>query len=49
MGLGDVIEVITKYTGIKWLVHKIFGKDCGCDKRKEKLNQIKINGRKRLE
>ena len=47
MGLGDIIEVITKYTGIKWLVHKIFGNDCGCDKRKKKLNQIKINGRKR--
>ena len=40
-GLGDTIEKITKATGIKKLVdttNKITGKDCGCDKRKETLN-----------
>jgi hypothetical protein len=41
-GLGDVIENITEVTGIKKVV-EIFadGKDCGCDERKKKLNEIK--------
>ena len=38
-GLGDSIEKITKATGIKNLVEKITNGDCGCDKRKEKLNK----------
>jgi len=41
MGLGDLIEWFTKKTGIKWLVKKIW-KDCKCDKRKEKANQVKL-------
>ena len=47
MRLGDLIELITTYTGVKWLVKKttkILGiEDCGCDRRKKKLNQIKID------
>jgi len=39
-GLGDSIEVFTRYTGIKWLVKKIIGEDCGCDERQEKLNKL---------
>ena len=42
-GLGDDVAKITKKTGIKKVVDKVFdklGKDCGCDKRQEKLNQI---------
>jgi len=42
-GLGDTIEKITKATGIKRIVEgaaKAVGKDCGCNKRKEKLNNI---------
>ena len=45
MKLGDFIELITTYTGIKWLVKKISkltGKDCGCDDRKNKLNDIEL-------
>lgn len=39
-GLGDSIEKLTKFTGIKPLVKKISGgKDCGCDKRRDKLNK----------
>ena len=38
-GLGDTIEKITTATGIKKVVHKIAGKDCGCKKRKETLNK----------
>jgi AAA15 family ATPase/GTPase len=39
-GLGDTIEKFTEATGIKKVVKWIAGEDCGCDKRKEKLNQI---------
>ena len=44
-GVGDVIESITKATGIKKLVETFTpdGKDCGCDKRKEQLNKIRFN------
>ena len=43
MLLGDAIEKVTTFTGIKKVVKTISkGKDCGCDKRKEKLNKIKI-------
>jgi len=45
MKLGDFIELITTYTGIKWLVKKwskLTGKDCGCDDRKNKLNDIEL-------
>ena len=43
MGLGDLAAFITKYTGISWIVKKLFGNDCGCDERKDKWNKIKIN------
>jgi len=43
-GLGDSIEKITKATGIHSLAQygaKIAGKkDCGCNKRKERLNRL---------
>ena len=42
-GLGDTVEKITKATGIKAVVDKVFdafGQDCGCDKRKEKMNKL---------
>lgn len=45
MKLGDLIELITTYTGIKWVVKKyskLTGKDCGCDERKEKLNDVEL-------
>tara|TARA_R110002167_G_scaffold70437_1_gene198512 strand:+ start:4663 stop:4806 length:144 start_codon:yes stop_codon:yes gene_type:complete len=38
-GLGDTIEKFTKVTGIKKLVNNM-SDDCGCNKRKEKLNKI---------
>jgi len=40
-GLGDTIEKITKVTGIKKAIEtvsKAVGKDCGCGKRKQFLN-----------
>ncbi len=39
-GLGDSIEKITTATRIKHLVEKITKGDCGCNKRKDKLNKI---------
>ena len=37
MLLGDAIEKLTTFTGIKKVVKSI-SKDCGCDKRKKILN-----------
>jgi|TARA_R110000803_G_scaffold34219_2_gene74802 hypothetical protein len=39
-GLGDLVEEVTKRTGIKSLVEKVTGKDCGCGKRRDKLNKL---------
>tara|TARA_R100001440_G_scaffold719_7_gene2330 strand:- start:7511 stop:7663 length:153 start_codon:yes stop_codon:yes gene_type:complete len=38
-GLGDSIEKITRATGLKKVVESV-SKDCGCKKRKEKLNTM---------
>ena len=40
MKLGNLIELITTYTGIKYLVdtyHSLRGTKCNCDKRKDAL------------
>ena len=39
-GLGDKIEKVTEWTGLKKLVKSIFGEQCGCEERKKKLNQM---------
>ena len=36
-GLGDTVESIIKFTGLDIFVK---GKDCGCEKRKEYLNEL---------
>jgi hypothetical protein len=49
-GLGDTIEKITEATGIKKAVElfsEITGIDCGCDERKELLNNL-ISYRKKV-
>jgi len=38
-GLGDTVENILEATGIAAVVKFIAGEDCGCNERKEKLNQ----------
>lgn len=48
MRLGDLIHTITKYTGIKFLVHLVVVKmlgyeSCGCEERRKKFNQMSIN------
>lgn len=52
MKLGDMVYVFTRYTGIRWIVKKVsklMGVDCGCERRREEWNEIKIfrDGRKR--
>ena len=45
LGLGDIVESITKATGIKSVVDKVsdvLGFDCGCDERKESWNKISL-------
>ena len=45
IGLGDVVETITRFTGIKAIVDsysKKTGKKCGCQSRKQKLNKIQL-------
>jgi hypothetical protein len=42
-GLGDTVEAITKATGIKTIVDagsKVLKKDCGCQARKNRLNDL---------
>jgi hypothetical protein len=39
-GFGDTVAKFTEATGIDKVVHFIAGEDCGCDKRKEKLNKM---------
>mgnify|MGYP003123993136 FL=1 len=38
IGLGDIVEKVTEATGIKKAVKFIAGEDCGCNERKEKMN-----------
>ena len=42
MKLGTTLEKIFKFLGIAWVVKKIWGEDCGCQERKEKLDNIKV-------
>lgn len=39
-GLGDTVAAITEATGIKDVVKALFGENCGCDIRQEKLNEL---------
>ena len=42
-GLGDTVEKFTKATGIKTIVDKVsqgLNVPCGCQQRKEKLNEL---------
>ena len=42
-GLGDTVEKFTRATGIKKAVDavsKAVGKDCGCNKGRDKLNKM---------
>ena len=48
-GLGDTIEKVTMATGIKKVVDTVARKtkrDCGCKRRKDKLNKMFPYGEK---
>lgn len=38
MKVGTLLEKIFKAIGIQWIVKKIFGEDCGCEERRDKLD-----------
>ena len=42
MKLGTLLEKIFKFTGIAFIVKKIWGDKCGCEERKQKLDNIKV-------
>lgn len=39
-GFGDSVEKFTKATGIKRVVNKVSGGNCGCGSRQAKLNKM---------
>jgi len=39
-GLGDTVEQVLEATGISKIAKWILGEDCGCDKRKQILNDM---------
>lgn len=39
-GLGDIVEKFTAVTGIKSAVKTLVGENCGCDERRDKLNEM---------
>ena len=48
MKLGNILETIFKYTGVKWLVKLIVVKmlgyeSCGCERRRDALNDLLIS------
>lgn len=40
VGLGDTVESIIQATHIDKVAKWLFGEDCGCEQRKEKLNKL---------
>lgn len=40
MGLGDYAAKVFEYIGIKGMVKFIAGEDCGCEERRERLNNL---------
>ena len=52
MKSGDLLELVSRKTGIKWLVNKIMidwlgYKSCGCKERQAMINEIHINWEKK--
>lgn len=39
-GLGDTVENILEVTGIANVAKWVLGEDCGCEERKQKLNEL---------
>ncbi len=48
MKIGDLLEIVFRKTGIKWLVNKIMVdwlgyESCGCGERQAKMNEWQID------
>jgi len=43
MKIGTLLEKIFKATGVQWIVKQIWGEDCGCEERRDKLDNFKFN------
>ena len=43
MRIGTLLEKIFKATGVQWIVKQIWGGDCGCEERRDKLDNFKFN------
>ncbi len=43
MRIGTLLEKIFKATGVQWIVKQIWGDDCGCEERRDKLDNFKFN------
>lgn len=39
-GVGDKIEAALEKTGVAGVVKKMFGEDCGCEERRDKINEL---------
>tara|TARA_R100001463_G_scaffold29727_1_gene67691 strand:+ start:3141 stop:3545 length:405 start_codon:yes stop_codon:yes gene_type:complete len=39
-GLGDTVEQVLEATGIAKVAKWVLGEDCGCEERKQKLNDL---------
>ena len=39
-GIGDMVQKVAEKTGVKAVVEKVTGGDCGCNKRRDKLNKL---------
>ena len=48
--VGDTIAKVTEITGIKKAVKYVFGEDCGCEERQQKINSaiLRTFGKKHL-
>ena len=39
-GVGDKVEAVLEKTGVAGVVKKMFGEDCGCEERRDKINEL---------
>ena len=45
-GVGDIVETVLEKTGVAAVAKFVLGEDCGCEERKQKLNEMFRRSRK---
>ena len=45
-GVGDIVEKVFEKTGVAAVAKFVLGEDCGCEERKQKLNEMFRRSRK---